>query len=226
MSELESILSISPQEHKGSIRKYYKENGMKETVMYLADKVWDEETRQRADKAIANRDISSPYYKVLFDLFNIQKHFNQVDSHRKFISMAYDHLKEFVPNMTQDQVDKHDLSKYDFAQSVGYTARWVHEIDNDCWQKSLNDHYCKEPHHPQFYWKGEEKSVMEQKFLEESLIDMVASRWERQLQGDVNVSNYELVNFDSKYLLRYLDEDRKKVEGIINAIKNKSIETK
>lgn len=222
MSELEKILSICPEEKKDEITKYYKENDMKETVMHLTDHVWDDETRKRADKAIADREKSSPYYIVLFDLFNVQEHFNQVDSHRKFIGLAYDHLKEFVPNMTEDQVKEHDLSKYGFSQFVGYTARWVHDIDNDCWQNSLQDHYCKEPHHPQYYWKGEQKTTMEQKFLEESLIDMVASRWERQLKGDVNVSNYELVNFDSKYLLRYLDEDRKKVEAIINAIKSKS----
>ena len=55
--------------------------------------------------------------------------------------------------------------------------------------------------------------------LEESVIDMLACRWERTLGGSENLLKRQLVeNLEEFYLGRYTDEDRKKVREIIHQI--------
>lgn len=223
-NKLEIILEATPDNRRDEIKALYNEKGMVETVIYLAEEIWDDDTRKEAEEATKTGDTESKYYKVLFDVYNMKTHFSQVDSHRKFIKLAYERLRDFVPNMTAHLVEIHDLSKYDFCQSLGYTARWVHDVahQHECWQRGLNDHYNREPHHPQYY-KPEEQ--MERKYLEESLIDMVASRWERQLKGDMDVTNYQLVDFMPVFLERYVKEDFKEIQMLVEKIKNSGTTT-
>ena len=55
--------------------------------------------------------------------------------------------------------------------------------------------------------------------LEESVIDMLACRWERKLSGSGNVTKANLVeNFEEYFLLRYTESDRIKVRNIIKKI--------
>jgi hypothetical protein len=55
--------------------------------------------------------------------------------------------------------------------------------------------------------------------LEESVIDMLACRWERKLSGSENVTKANLVeNFEEYFLQRYTDGDRIKVKNIIKKI--------
>ena len=51
---------------------------------------------------------------------------------------------------------------FSFPELVGYTARWVWEVDCPLWQTALDHHYKHNPHHPQF-WQGAD---MEQAYLE------------------------------------------------------------
>lgn len=217
--KLDIILEATPVDRRDKIKTMFNEKGMVETVIYLAEEIWDSDTKKLAEEATKTGNKESKYYKVLFDVYDMKAHFSQVDSHRKFIKLAYERLKDFVPNMTAHLAEIHDLSKYDFSQSLGYTARWVHNVANGhgCWQRGLNDHYNREPHHPQYY-KPEEQ--MERKYLEESLIDMVASRWERQLKGEMGVSNFQLVDFMPVFLERYVKDDFKEIQILIEKIKN------
>ena len=60
---------------------------------------------------------------------------------------------------------------------------------------------------------------MPDKDLEESVIDMIACRWERKLAGDQNLSKSNLVeNFEEFFLQRYTENDRIKVRHIIKKI--------
>lgn len=55
--------------------------------------------------------------------------------------------------------------------------------------------------------------------LEESVIDMLACRWERKLAGAEDITKRDLVkNFEEFFLLRYTDNDRIKVRAIIEKI--------
>lgn len=60
---------------------------------------------------------------------------------------------------------------------------------------------------------------MEARYLEESLVDMIGSRWERNLNGAEEVSNQDLVDFNPVYLSRYCPEDLEKVKALIEKIK-------
>ncbi|XP_033761016.1 uncharacterized protein LOC117342850 [Pecten maximus] len=215
--KLEYISPTIQECKKDKIAAFLGENGFIKTIWYLVDKVWDEKTVSEADRVLKTRDENHPLYQLLFKEYNAEEHFRQVDSHKEWIIKAYERLKDYVPNMTMEDARQHDQSKYDFVQVVGYTAKWVHNVDwnNETWQASLNDHYRRERHHPEFYPKGQR---MPRKYLEESLIDMVASRWERQLKGNGKVSNSELVGFDCKYLLRYCEGDIENVQALINKI--------
>lgn len=217
MDEWGLIRPCINEEQEADVSEYFKKNGFVETVCHLYDSVWTDKEKETVEKDIKDRNNESKYYKLLFEKpFNMKEHINQTDSHKMFIKKAYNRLKDFVPNMTENDAEIHDLSKYSLAQCVGYTARWVHNIDNQTWQIALKDHYKNESHHPQYH----EPEKMSRATLEESLIDMVASRWERNLNGDEAASNYDLVDFDPKYLLRYKEEDRIEVDKLINAIKS------
>lgn len=215
MSQLELLRSCVSEDKQNEVENLFSEKGLVETVCHLWENIWTEEEKLQAENDIKKRNEESKYYKLLFIEFNIKGHYDQVDSHRNFVQKAYSRLKDFVPNMLKDDAEKHDLSKYDFSQAIGYTVRWVHMIDNDAWKKSLDDHYKREHHHPQNF--GQER--MSQRFLEESLIDMVGSRWERNLKGDENAKNSDLVDFHPQYLTRYHKDDLKVVSDLINKIK-------
>ncbi|CAC5382109.1 CUBN [Mytilus coruscus] len=205
MSQLELLRSCIPEDKQSEVERLFSEKGLVETVCHLWEDIWTDEEKLQAENDTKTRNEKSKYYKLLFIEFNIKEHYNQVDSHRHFVQKAYNRLKDFVPNMKKEDAEKHDLSKYDFSQAIGYTVRWVHMTDNDVWKKSLDDHYKREHHHPQNV--GQER--MSQRYLEESLIDMVGSRWERNLKGDENAKNSDLVDFHPQYLTRYHKEDLK-----------------
>ena len=59
---------------------------------------------------------------------------------------------------------------------------------------------------------------MEQTFLEESIVDMLASQWERVCHGREEATAREIATMDQVYLQRYEETDRKKVREILDQI--------
>lgn len=105
------------------------------------------------------------------------EHINQVDSHRTWLRAVYDRFSKYMPLVTETAIDNHDLSKYSVVQCIGYTAKFVHKLtESRCWPTALAHHYAKEPHHPEYYEKGTD---MPPEYLQESVMDMIACRWER-----------------------------------------------
>ena len=64
------------------------------------------------------------------------------------------------------------------------------------------------------------KKNMPQTFLEESVIDMIASRWERNLKGRDEATIFELTDIDERFLVRYTDVDKFKVLEMLNGIRS------
>ena len=64
------------------------------------------------------------------------------------------------------------------------------------------------------------KKNMPQTFLEESVIDMIASRWERNLKGRDEATAFELTDIDERFLVRYTDVDKLKVLEMLNGIRS------
>ncbi|CAG2207936.1 unnamed protein product [Mytilus edulis] len=219
MAQLYLLRSCVSEEKQNEVTSMFNEKGLVETVLHIWENVWTKDEKLQAEKDVKEEKEESKYYALLFIEFNMKEHYSQVNSHRHFVLKAYNRLKDFVPNMLKEDAENHDLSKYDFSQAIGYTARWVHMLDNDAWKKSLDDHYKREPHHPQYF--GSKR--METRYLEESLIDMVGSRWERNLKGDENAKTSDIVDFDPVYLKRYLKEDFDEVLALINKIKESDL---
>jgi hypothetical protein len=69
------------------------------------------------------------------------------------------------------------------------------------------------------YFNGER---MEPRFLEESLEDMIDSRWERHLSGTEDAILQDLVDFNPIYLSRYNVEDLETLKSLIEIRKNGS----
>ena len=59
---------------------------------------------------------------------------------------------------------------------------------------------------------------MEQRYLEESVVDMLACQWERVCQGREEASARELATMHKIYLERYMETDRKKVKEILEKV--------
>ena len=52
----------------------------------------------------------------------------------------------------------------------------------------------------------------------ESVIDMLACRWERNFKGSENIKNEDLLDIEESFLVRYTDNDRDKVKVILNQL--------
>ncbi|XP_064610319.1 uncharacterized protein LOC135474691 [Liolophura sinensis] len=210
------LSTVDPCQHV-AVMELVQQHGIGRAVLIVMAEYWNEMDREAAKNDFNAKKIDSPFYRLLHEEFGIKVHFQQADSHRAFLRKAFDRLRSFVPSVTEEQILVHDLSKYSFEQAVGYTAKWVHDVEwnNSAWQTALRHHYATEPHHPEHYTTTCE---MPDSYLQESILDMVASRWERQLGGSDDVTNYELVNFDPKFLSRYSEGDFVRVEAIIKRI--------
>ena len=215
---IDLFMETVPKTEQEEATKIYRQEGMVACVLFMWTRIWGPSQRNKAKKAIESKDFDSIYYTILFQKFDIKKHFEIVDSHREWVMKSYERLQKYVPHMTVRDAKNHDLSKYSIEQSIGYTAKLVHGVEgsNNVWVESHMDHYQKETHHPE-HFPG--KSPMPKDALDESLVDMVACRWERDLDKDESLTNNKLVDFDPKYLLRYCDEDRGYIEDLIKQIK-------
>ena len=59
--------------------------------------------------------------------------------------------------------------------------------------------------------------------LEESVVDMLACRWERELGGEDEADVEEIADVAEVYLERYLPEDRELVREILKMIRNSGL---
>jgi non-canonical purine NTP pyrophosphatase (RdgB/HAM1 family) len=147
--------------------------------------------------------------------------------------------------------ENHDDSKMNnFTEVVGYTLRWVWNIEekNDLYSRAWRLHFHSNPHHPEYYYStkndkmvrfvrlanesGEfaiklrdlDNARMEDIGLAESVVDMFARHWEKDGSDEYidynNPTDSELINIESKHLNRYSAEDRLRVENIFADIDN------
>ncbi|KAK4308500.1 hypothetical protein Pmani_019806 [Petrolisthes manimaculis] len=102
---------------------------------------------------------------LIWEKFKIKEHFSQVSSHRAWIQQTYDRLKEHLPTLSPEIIERHDLSKFAFSQAIGYTLKWVHNTYHNIWKTACDLHLFNEPHHPQC-WKKEESADSKRTKLE------------------------------------------------------------
>lgn len=187
--------------------------------------------------------------ELLWFCLGVEKHFQDTASHRHWVMQTFRRLvsdaKIFgeldcrTVARLRSRCDRHDLSKFRLEQAVGYTLRWVHGLHSDLWVHASNLHLLQEDHHPQHYFRrtriDELRPVCEQKghahtddermdelARYESILDMVACRWERRLGGDHGVATSQLANTseEESALGRYCPCDLKYVKDVYKKIES------
>ena len=169
----------------------------------------------RCDENVNHDEILHAYNTLIS--YNITGHFDIVCSHRQWIYNVYILLKligvALDPKLIE-QVENHDLSKFGHKEALGYAIMfgsgksWRTDIskeEKDEWESALQNHYNYNPHHPEYYAKNRIFDFNEQglRFLDESIIDMLACSGERVLIKDNVISLKNWFNIEKKYLERY-----------------------
>jgi len=212
--DINNVLDTIQDHLHSEVEHQISEKGLVETIaLTVIPTLWTEEQKVEALEQVTE-GIEGKYKKVLVDIFRVNETIAITDSHISYIKRVFNKYKHLCDNLTEEIILQHDLSKYSFLELVGYTAKWVWNLDCPLWQEALSHHYKHNPHHPQCY-PGQKMPLCH---LEESVIDMIACHWERTLNGKEDVTARELINFSDVYLNRYLDEDRQIVRSILQKI--------
>ena len=166
-------------------------------------------------------------------------HLRTATSHRKWIRLSHEFCKLSGVSFSGDMdvlIRKHDLSKYTPEEMLGYAVMfgdaqvgWK-KLDTDAekneWNNALEHHYVSNPHHPEYFspkqadGQREKISILKatengKLYLEESLIDMLGSRGERNLKDDSTISHEKWMDISDVYLKRYEEEDKKYVQDLL-----------
>ncbi|KAG7167980.1 uncharacterized protein LOC121867748 [Homarus americanus] len=180
--------------------------------------------------------------RLLWVDFNIREHFSQVHSHRQWVRQSYRRLSRFMPELSEEVIERHDLSKFGLLQCVGYTLKWVHNINHSIWRKSCDLHLNHEPHHTQMWsnrhavdfkqscldsWLSAKDGAevldltsenMARAFLQESLVDMVAIEWQKNKEGKPDLTYSQLIYMEDRYLSQYSHHDKLYLQNLMSVI--------
>ncbi|XP_042225682.1 uncharacterized protein LOC121868803 [Homarus americanus] len=151
------------------LQKAVQEQYLKEDHLKWVHVLEKPENDESSDSGWLISDQDDAIIELIWNIFNIEEHYNQVNSHRMWIQRSYDRLKDFLPNLPAEIIERHDLSKFPFSQAIGYTLKWVHNIYHDIWKTACDLHLNNEPHHPQTWSKvyaPEEKKKKLEHWLE------------------------------------------------------------
>ena len=176
--------------------------------------------------------VTEEDYAFLLNDFNIREHFVVTMSHKTFIMKVFNRFRQYFEsvNLKEKQISKHDDSKLtSFLEIVGYTQRWIWNEKTDIWKEAWKHHYTSNSHHPEYYVFSDEKgqkvqSDMEYFSLVESVVDMIACRWERTLSGWDDVSTDQLLDIEEHFLNRYTIGDRERVKKLLENLFSKHYE--
>ena len=182
-----------------------------------------DENRYRDSDTITDNE-----YKLFAEIFNVREHFEKSLSHKKFILKSFTRFESFFEsiNLKREQVVVHDDSKLtSFLEIIGYTQRWIWNTTTDLWGDALEHHYNTNAHHPEYYQSVSENGEVKQenmRYLDivESVIDMLACHWERNLNGKEDVENKDLLDIDEFFLKRYTDHDKIQVKTLLTQLMN------
>ena len=209
----------------------------------------EEEENTKYNWVITNKD--NIIINLIWEKFNMKNHFEQVSSHRNWVLRSYLALKDVLPHNNDNNlleiINRHDLSKFAFRQAIGYTLKWVHNINRDpIWEAARILHIWNEPHHPQMWHLNQTQTRKRIKtwlnnnnnnnnnnnlnldnekhiffpliFLLESYIDMVAIEWKKSGRGD-DILKKDLINIvDEKFMNRYTITDRNTLNNVIKSV--------
>ncbi|XP_063608476.1 uncharacterized protein LOC134782762 [Penaeus indicus] len=264
------LLSTVQQQDVPTVRGWIRMNGLPVAIAKVYYKIWSVRFQNVVESALLDRCLKEAYFrerdlqhilrrpkkmsseacpesaagvKLLWTCLRVEKHFQDVASHRYWLMQTFRRLVSDAKIFGEldcktvarlhVRCERHDLSKFRLEQAVGYTLRWVHGLHSDLWVRACNLHLLQEDHHPQYYFrrahidmqKGDahtDDERMDELARYESILDMVACRWERRLGGDRGVATSQLVNASEEVseLGRYCPCDLKYVTDVYKIIES------
>ncbi|XP_068200549.1 uncharacterized protein [Palaemon carinicauda] len=136
-------------------------------LVHVLDGNWEENEEEEEGRSMdwVIHDQNETIIQLVWETFNMKQHFDEVRSHRYWIRKTYDKLKNFLPELPLEIVDRHDLTKYAFSQAIGYTLKWVHGISHPIWRAACKLHVYNEPHHKEM-WSERFKSERKRQRME------------------------------------------------------------
>jgi hypothetical protein len=234
--EKESLVLTTVQEdvHE-NIRSSFNKVGIIRTLAEKVIPLWTEEQQIEAMEQVEKN--VGVYKTVLVDIYKVDENKAEIDSHREFIKKVFRRFRTCFSVLTEEMIVKHDLSKYRFSYTlrvckiifnrfsfsfpelVGYTAKFIWKFSCPLWEAALAHHYHHNPHHPQH----DPVNRMALCNLEESVVDMLACRWERILGGGDGVAAEKIADVSESFLDRYLSEDREIVREMLKIIRTSGL---
>lgn len=175
---------------------------------------------------------------------HVPAHLVNTTSHREWIQFALNVSSGLCYSQTfNDRIARHDLSKYSHKEVLGYgimfqegaqTFRALSDPEEKAeWDRALLHHYEHNDHHPEHFYRihsdgkrDKSQSILSlnpsiaKEVLIESLLDMLASRGERNMKNDTEFSVQKWFDIEEKYLLRYATEDKLFVQDQLQIISN------
>lgn len=183
--------------------------------------------------------------KLVWEDLGVGEHFTLMKIHRDCIMQIFQTLGKYIPELPEEVVERHDLSKFAFSlyPQLGSWDQSPH-LEQIC---ELHLHH--QPHHP-VMWSNRHTPAykitclekwlcveggggrydveistlgllsedMARAFLYESFLDMVAWEWLEKRKGLQDVTDRELVSMKERYLSRYSFSDRAAVKQIMMSI--------
>ncbi|XP_052276195.1 uncharacterized protein LOC127875282 isoform X1 [Dreissena polymorpha] len=191
------------------------------------------------DKPAAAADV----YGLLIR-FCVPGHFRTVVSHRRWLDKCYQLCVKIgvkFSDTMKDRILRHDLSKFSPMEALGYAVmfgdgsvgfRKLETLEEQTeWDLALKHHYAHNCHHPEYFRQDHQCGVSVVQYsqesmeddsdgslnLDESILDMMAARGERELKHDHVISIQKLLDMPAQYLKRYTDADRMYVTQTMSA---------
>jgi len=186
---------------------------------------YDESIYQRVFEDKSKLLVSDSEYYYLLDIVKVREHFNVTLSHKSFVLKTFSRFQKYFESkgITIEQVSRHDDSKLtSFIEIVGYTHRWILNIETKEWDQAWVHHYTNNSYNPEYYITKEKvQKDMDFVNLVVSVMDLIAFRWEKIFCGNEEVTNKSLLVIEEQILKRYTLTDRLRISIIIDQLKKR-----
>jgi len=169
------------------------------------------------DNAVGRWAAKYGYLQHLVDLID----------HRAKVRKVYEALRPYLIDVSEEQIDSHDLSKCNLIEIIGYSYKFF-KTNNEClkvvtdeeaqrrWVEARDHHFRSNPHHAQYWSKLQRGDAVPFGVLEEVVVDQLAARWRRHPEETE-------FNVDSIYEIDYsvfanLPKSQRKLRVIVDTI--------
>ena len=213
-----------PQKLSELQRNYYKNlvksSGLLHAVQKIIFEEWAPNVQQSVlQNCLEGKGDADKFTSLLYYNLNVEDHLNYTRNHIENVKTAYHcfnnvmskHIKESVgvkreeEDATEDQINRHDESKFSLFECVTYAAKFFKkekelEVSERYWQYGCHHHYVHNQHHPEYFEQG---MSMPWRFLTEAIYDMAAMQLDKTYDNVLPTPCYKLLYIPDEFLTRF-----------------------